>query len=356
MGRDIGAREESERAIEFFREALRLDPQYALAHVGLSTAYEYLELHLGMSALETALAEANKAIELDSNLAEGYAARSRAAMGLGQMELALTDSRRAIELDPNHASATRIRMLLTYWTGRLDESLIWSERLRSLEPTVGLHPAWVGMLYFQLGMYDAAIRELRKVEESEAGNAGGHSGAVYIHMARGELDKAAEEARKARALQPDSLEVIRASIRLELRRDNYDWVTPYIEEAMEKVAQRYKPFTYLGYAYQKTEERDKAEKVLREAEQYYTRQLEDKSNMRPVSCVHLLQVHLVRGEIDEAVRWFGEWIDAGGRGYEFLQIDPIYDDLWEDERALALLEGVKTEVAEMRERVEQEDI
>ena len=54
---------------------------------------------------EEALAELDKAIELDPNLAEAYNNRGRAYSELGQYEQALTEYNKAIRLNPNNAVA-----------------------------------------------------------------------------------------------------------------------------------------------------------------------------------------------------------------------------------------------------------
>ena len=70
------SRENNEQAIEFFNEALEVDPDYALAHGGLADAYAQRWLWYGFSEewLDSAIEESNKAVALDPDLAETYEA------------------------------------------------------------------------------------------------------------------------------------------------------------------------------------------------------------------------------------------------------------------------------------------
>ncbi len=69
-------REENEQAIEFFNEALDVDPDYARAHGGLADAYaqRWLWYGFGEEWLDSAIEESSKAVALDPDLAETYQA------------------------------------------------------------------------------------------------------------------------------------------------------------------------------------------------------------------------------------------------------------------------------------------
>ena len=70
------SREDNERAIEFFNEALEVDPDYALAHGGLADAYaqRWLWYGFGEEWLDSAIEESSTAVALDPDLAETYQA------------------------------------------------------------------------------------------------------------------------------------------------------------------------------------------------------------------------------------------------------------------------------------------
>jgi class 3 adenylate cyclase/TolB-like protein/Flp pilus assembly protein TadD len=100
-------REGTRAAVEAFEDALRLDPNYALAHTGLATASANMWLRFAPEAeikswKESAEREARRALELDANLAEAHEALAAVYRYTEfDWERAIEESRRALELNPN---------------------------------------------------------------------------------------------------------------------------------------------------------------------------------------------------------------------------------------------------------------
>src|SRR5262249_50097430 len=145
-------------------EAIKRDPTFALAYVGVAEAYNKLGLvFVGANPAETrpkVLSAARKALELDPELAEAHV---QLADGY-QREWRWSDSeaeyKRALQLRPNDAEAHfgLARWLLAQ--GRTEEAMEWSKRARELDPIAvsGTQLAWI---LFSARRYDEAIRELR---------------------------------------------------------------------------------------------------------------------------------------------------------------------------------------------------
>jgi tetratricopeptide (TPR) repeat protein len=98
-------KEASQKAIQYFAYAVDLDPDYAEAHAGLSTAHA-LEAWLRwvddpIVSLEAAYAEARKAIDLDDRDATSHTALAIANYGMGRLQGAVAAADRAIELNPS---------------------------------------------------------------------------------------------------------------------------------------------------------------------------------------------------------------------------------------------------------------
>jgi TolB-like protein/Flp pilus assembly protein TadD len=103
-----------ERAIQLFEKAIELDPRYAAAYAGCSSAYGQMywlfarEQRYHDQAQELSF----KALMYDNNLAEAYTAMGISYFISDKLEEASAASRKAIELDPEDAIA--------YWTlGRI---------------------------------------------------------------------------------------------------------------------------------------------------------------------------------------------------------------------------------------------
>jgi serine/threonine-protein kinase len=152
------------RAIDGFAEAIELDPAYAPAYADLSSAYALAlsyRYEIGMDGYTIAarsLAMAEKALELDPNLASGYAARGLLGALVDRPAAAVAaDFDRAANLQPNAASIPSWRIRSLAELGEIDEALSEAGRAVDLDPLApGRHIA-LAELSLQLGNYDDAI-------------------------------------------------------------------------------------------------------------------------------------------------------------------------------------------------------
>ncbi len=152
-------------AERFFREAIELDPTFALAYVGLADTLR-LETDYSDRPLETALADADglisKALALDANLADAWASKGGIAMSRVQDEQAEKWLRRAIELNPNYAPAHHWLSMVLRTNGSLKEGLEHAERAAQLDPLSVIAQANLGSSMEFVGRYDEAATRYRR--------------------------------------------------------------------------------------------------------------------------------------------------------------------------------------------------
>ena len=124
------------KAIDYFRQALEIDPTYALAWTGIADSYYQLSslVLLPSDAIPKARAAAERALEIDDTLAEAHASL---AMIKSQYDWdwpgAEREFRRAIQLNPNYAIAHAWFAQYYYTNGRFDEALAeYGVRRRSI--------------------------------------------------------------------------------------------------------------------------------------------------------------------------------------------------------------------------------
>src|SRR5262245_14891295 len=139
--------DDTRRAISYYKEAIRIDPRYALAHAQLSRAasqipnYGVVSVQEREEAIETARASARSALELDPNLTEAHTAQGAVLRDLDvNLVAAEAEYRRAFELAPQNASAVNGLALLLSSLGRLDEAVALTQRAIAIDPLrVSLH-------------------------------------------------------------------------------------------------------------------------------------------------------------------------------------------------------------------------
>ncbi len=153
-----GAREQFERAIA-------QDSAYAPAYAGLASVYLLWVIYnyRGIDFYEAdgrALAMADRAIALDSNLAEAYAARAfTMTPAWAPADGISADFKRALELRPNSAEVHQWYGQFLSRQGRYDEGLAEAERAVALDPLApGTHIA-VSVEALAARHYDVAAQE-----------------------------------------------------------------------------------------------------------------------------------------------------------------------------------------------------
>jgi len=172
-----GRTEDRKKAIEFFQQAIALDPAYALAYAELAKNYLGLVNNNILDQKEfvpKAEAAAKKALELDDNLAEAHQAMAGAKMAQWDWTAAEREFKRALELNPNLVSAHVAYAFYLAIQRRMDENAVEKKRARELDP---LAPGINGMVIFELlnaGKNDQAIEAAKKLVELDQNNPGVH--------------------------------------------------------------------------------------------------------------------------------------------------------------------------------------
>jgi serine/threonine protein kinase/TolB-like protein/Tfp pilus assembly protein PilF len=198
------SKENVEKALGYYEQAIKLDPAYAPAWVGLADAYSslgdagYLPVEEGYRKAREA---ADRALALDVNLAEAHAAMgliktnydwdwagadaafqralslepanamvvlqaARLAAALGRFEEALALDRRAVTLDPLNTRAHFTLGLHAYYAGRLEEAAAAMKKALELNPERPLLHEMLSRIYLaQVRPQEALAEAEREPEE-----------------------------------------------------------------------------------------------------------------------------------------------------------------------------------------------
>jgi adenylate cyclase len=206
-------RENIRRAIRMFGQATHIDPAFARAWAGLAMAHAYCVLLFDSGADDLRAAEeaSSRAIELDPNLAESYAARIMvyaAASRFGDAEKAF---HKAIELDPANFDAHYQFARLQFKRGKQAEAVALFQRASDIDPSDYQSPNLSVAIYRELGEDDKARAAARRgVEASELhikqhpGNARAYLLGASSLLFLGEREKALQFAESAQRVDPDS--------------------------------------------------------------------------------------------------------------------------------------------------------
>ena len=188
------------KEVEYFNDAIEKDPSYAAPYAGLAGTYLAMGTYgmlVGEDAVRNARPAAMKAIELDPQSAEAYAALGRLrAQYDWDWAGAESELRRAIELNPNYAVGHAWYALLLIATGRADEAVSESKRARELDPfsvTINEGSAW---LLYMAHRYDESIAQGRMTIELDPTFSPAHETVAMSYEAEGSVGAAFAEYQK----------------------------------------------------------------------------------------------------------------------------------------------------------------
>jgi TolB-like protein/Tfp pilus assembly protein PilF len=123
-----------EKAIEYYRQAIDLDPEYALAYSGLADVY--MSQSEVMETAEEAREAARKALELDDTLAEACTSQAIIKLFIDwDFKGAEEDFKKALDLDPNYATAHHWYSMVLTRIGQHARAIMEMERAMELNPT-----------------------------------------------------------------------------------------------------------------------------------------------------------------------------------------------------------------------------
>jgi TolB-like protein/DNA-binding winged helix-turn-helix (wHTH) protein/Tfp pilus assembly protein PilF len=163
--------EDSQLAKIYFREAIRLDPQFARAYAGLALTYSRDSLdawgETSRQSLEKAQKLAHQALKIDPTIAQLYFVMSQVKLIQRDYTGAIEEIDQAIQLNPNYADAYALLSWILHFAGRADEGLKVMQRAIQLNPNVpAIYKLVLGALYYSQSDFARAQKILTEGIES----------------------------------------------------------------------------------------------------------------------------------------------------------------------------------------------
>ena len=292
-------REGTQRAIQYFQQALDRDSNYALAYVGIADCYEVFPIMSDVRSTEAfpkAKAAALKALETDPRLAEAHAAAGYIKFFFDwDWEGSKKDYQRALQLNPNSPPAHWGYAILLSSLGQNDEALAQADQALRLDPLSLLVGALKGQFLFQARRYPESVETLQKTLEVDPNFWIAQINIGKTYQIEGRTEEAIAAFRKAEELS--------------------DQVTETISLA--------------GYTYAVSGQRRKAEQRLQEL-----KTISEKSHVPPYN---VAMIYNGLGNSAEALRWLRNAYEERDVHMVFLWADPKWDKLRNDPGFVRLL-------------------
>lgn len=187
------------KAIEYFEQAILIDPKYAVAYAGVADCYIVLgtvspSRECNRKGEEACLS----ALALDPELAEAHASLGHVRTRQWNWAGAEEEFRRANALNPNYASAHSGYAFCLIEIGRYDDALAEIQKAHALDPLSLIINCQAGSLLYLARRYDNAIEQLRKTLALDEGFAIAHFCLGYCYEAQGKYTESIAAYQRAR--------------------------------------------------------------------------------------------------------------------------------------------------------------
>jgi tetratricopeptide (TPR) repeat protein len=290
------------KAIGYFEDATRRDPQYALAYAGLADCYGIIgaTIYGSLPAAEAApkaKAAAIRALEIDPSLAEAETSLATAKFNYDwDWAGAAQGFQRAIQMDPRYATAYQRYSLYSIAMGRFDESLEQIKKARELDPLSISINSSLGWRLYLARQYDRSIAQLRDTLELDPSYEWAHFILGQAYEQKREFNLARAELQKAVELSHNSPLMISA----------------------------------LAHADALSGNQEEAQRLLQ--------QLMAQSKKQYVSPFYVAVVYIALGKTETAMDWMEKAFADHSNGLVFLKVEPELDPLRSNPRFIALQE------------------
>ena len=291
-----------QQGIEFFNQAIEVDPNYGAAYAGLADCYNMLVVYGRVQPKEgfpKAKEAATKALEIDEGLAEAHTSMAfikfRWDWDRAETE---REFQTAIRLKPSYAPAHQWYSSFLVAVERFDEAIAEAKRTEELEPLSFVASSHLGWIYYLSGQNDKAIEQCRKILELDPTS----------FPARRYLGLAYE----AKGMYTEAIAEFQTGVKLS--------GSPLM-------------LALLGHSYAVSGKKAEAQQVLSDLEQL--------QGQRYVSPYTVAAIYTGLGDRDQAFKWLEKAVDERDVWLMNLKVDPVFTKLRTNRKYTDLLARIR---------------
>ena len=276
------------QAIEFFNQAIAIDPNNSAAYAGLADCYNMLVVYGRLEPKDgfpKAKEAATKALEIDESSAEAHSSMAFIKFRWDWDRTATErEFQEAIKLKPAYAPAHQWYSSYLVAVERFDEAITEAKRTEELDPLSFVASAHLGWIYYLSGQNDKAIEQCRKILELDPSS----------FPARRYLGLAYE----AKGMYPEAIAEFQTGVKLS--------GSPLM-------------LALLGHAYAASGKTAEAKQVLNDLQQL--------QGQRYVSPYTVAAIHAGLGDQEQAFKWLQTAVEERDIWLMNLKVDPVFAKL-----------------------------
>ncbi len=290
------------KGIEYFEQAIQIDPGFALAHVGLADNYNLLyDYDLAVPAMAAPMARtaASTALALDESLSEAHASLGfvRARYDW-DWQGAASEFKKAITLNHNNAIAHHWYALHLTMLGKFDEAIVEITEALELDPLSLIINTNKGWIFYFARRFDDAEQQLIRTLELDSNFMSAHVKLGWVYEQKRSYSQALKEFQQALNLAKDDANLM----------------------------------ALIGNGHALAGNREEALRIVNE--------LTKSSRQKYLSAYWLSLIYVSLDENDQAFYWLNKAIEERSGGLVWLKVDPKLDRLRSDPRFVERLRQI----------------
>jgi len=339
-------------AVEMLREVTERAPDFALGHAALADALArtFQDTREG-PAIQAALDAANRALELDPDLAEGHKALGMSWAVIGRYRLAAESYERAVARRPSYMAAVNNLAIVFYTTGQLDRAYRWMREAVLIDPASPVTRSNFGETLAALTFDEEAKEWLDYALTVEPHNQSALDILTALDLYAGRLEDGRRRMAQELASDEDCRPCLHQLALIAMLEDRNEDAVPYLDRILGIPGIRAPARIWKGHIRRgdgpPARDPDLATMVTEFS--LYVRDGDES----PATRRAMAAAEAVQGNDEQAIEWYTRAIDAGHWNYRQDEIDPAFDRLRNDPRFQAQLQRARDRVADARAAVTQ---
>jgi TolB-like protein/Flp pilus assembly protein TadD len=335
-------RDDLDRAIALYREALALDPGFARAYAELAFAFAAMDGYHGAGRqwLDSAEVAGRRAIELDPAAADGYAALALAQWNAGRVREGIATYGQALAIRPNDPMALWGLSFAHWLLGDMEGALGLARRSVELDPASPHLVTMLGRCLLSTGQLEAGERMLRYALELQPDFPWAHQDLVWFYAWTGRVEEAEEQWRIASELFPGSPQILNGGAVLAVLQGDDLTAVGLADRIVSRTPDwgEGTPLVLAGFAYHRMGAQARARQLWRQGAYRAAESLRRSNSNDHWARLNLARVDALNNDPDAAINWLRSAYDEGWRGYPMVDIgaDPMLASLHGDPRFEAI--------------------
>ncbi|SIN71455.1 adenylate/guanylate cyclase domain-containing protein [Algoriphagus halophilus] len=342
-------------AVEYFKKAIEIDPNFTLAYAGLADTYAQLSL------FDSSNSVSEKGLLIDSNSAELYKTRGNTYYYLGELDNAKKSFEIAISIKPNYSEAIGNLATVYMIQGHLAKALLLQQKSSTLNPTSYIPFQISGWIYRILNRFDLALDWLEKANSIKFDPVTSEQ-IAYLYLEQGNKEKASEAIEEILADSIHDLDYVYSTAGfIEFWSGEHQKSREFFEKAiLENPEILNDPFNSaaipLAYANLQSGKTEIADSLIKNAISIREKGDNNPLSTDPVILFDLAQLEVLNNRKARAINYLDQAVAYGFRDDFHIISNPIFDAYRSDSKFQSILKEISQKHNELNKELRLSEI